>query len=236
MNFIDKDSYIDLKKSKLNDSKLDIIKGEDNNQVEDYTVILRDSGIINDDKINIEKKNEKTEKNLKGIQNNKDIFKIITPFKKLENPNKDLTINSIFFNPKIINNNTNNDNYIYINDNIEKKKEGILIGQKRMISPKAFIIFNKGGNDNYISQLIKESLQNNKKYFFSQKSTKERKERKEGDDNIRKKIKTRFFKALKNKVNEKLSLVGSKKLFNYLQQEFIINMNKEINKGWLDLT
>ena len=62
MNFIDKDSYINLKKSKSNNSKLDIIKGENNNQVEDYTVIFRDSGKINDDKINIEKKNEKTEK------------------------------------------------------------------------------------------------------------------------------------------------------------------------------
>ena len=36
-----------------------------------------------------------------------------------------------------------------------------------------------------------------------------------------KKIKARFLKTLKNKVNELLSSAGSKKIFNYLQQEFI---------------
>ena len=31
-------------------------------------------------------------------------------------------------------------------------------------------------------------------------------------------------------------MAGSKRIFNYLQQEFIININKEINIGVLDLT
>ena len=51
-----------------------------------------------------------------------------------------------------------------------------------------------------------------------------------------KKIKARFLKNLKNKVNELLSLVGSKKIFNYLQQEFVSNITKEMNRGVLDLT
>ena len=163
-----------------------------------------------------------------------------TPYNTFENSNKDLTITGK--NSKIINNNINNDNFSYINDNTEKKKENILIGRKRRLFnisyPKTFNIFNKGGNDNYIRQLIKESLQNNKEYFFSKraKKRKEKKERKDGKDNIRKKVKARFLKALKNRVNELLSLAGSKRIFNYLQQEFIININKEINIGVLDLT
>ena len=160
-----------------------------------------------------------------------------TPYNTFENSNKDLTITGNI--SQNINNNINNDNFSYINDNTEKKKENILIGKKRRLFnityPKAFIIFNKGGNDNYIRQLIKESLQNNKEYFFSKKSE-EIIGGKDRDDNMRKKIKTKFHKALKNKVNQLLSLVGSKKKFNNLPQEFIININKELNSGWLDLT
>ena len=59
---------------------------------------------------------------------------------------------------KIINN-----NFLFINYITEKKKEGIFIGKKRRLfnikHPKSFYIFNKGGKDNYIKQLIIESLQ-----------------------------------------------------------------------------
>ena len=160
-----------------------------------------------------------------------------TPFNTFENSNKDLTITGK--NSKIINNDINNDNFSDINDNTEKKNENILIGRKRRLFnisyPKSFNIFNKGGNDNYIRQLIKESLQNNKEYFFS-KNSEEIIGGKDRDDNMRKKIKTRFCKILKNTVNKLLSLVGSKRIFDNLPQEFIINISKELNKGWLDLT
>ena len=160
-----------------------------------------------------------------------------TPFNTFENSNKDLTITGK--NSKIINNDINNDNFSDINDNTEKKNENILIGRKRRLFnisyPKSFNIFNKGGNDNYIRQLIKESLQNNIQYFFSKKSE-EIIGGKDRDDNMRKKIKTRFCKILKNTVNKLLSLVGSKRIFDNLPQEFIINISKELNKGWLDLT
>ena len=160
-----------------------------------------------------------------------------TPFNTFENSNKDLTITGK--NSKIINNDINNDNFSDINDNTEKKNENILIGRKRRLFnisyPKSFNIFNKGGNDNYIRQLIKESLQNNKEYFFS-KNSEEIIGGKDRDDNMRKKIKTRFCKILKNTVNKLLSLVGSKRIFDNLPQEFIINISKELNRGWLDLT
>ena len=247
------DSFLYLEKIESNFLKSNIIKSI---KAEDYYLEkLRESGIINEENINFitindqynfynkdfENTIEETDTNLK-ILTNQDIFKIMTPINTFENLNKALTITSNMINPKNIIHNINNDNFSDIIEKTEKKKENILINKKirlfNIIHPKDFIIFNKGGNDNYIRQLIKESLQNNKEYFFSKraKKRKEKKERKDGKDNIRKKIKARFLKALKNRVNELLSLAGSKRIFNYLQQEFIININKEINIGVLDLT
>ena len=136
--------------------------------------------------------------------------------------------------------NSSNINDSSINDNsisiiIREINEMSLIGKKRklfnIVYPNHFIIFNKSEIDNYIKQFIKESLKNKK----SKISNNERK-RKYCSDNIRKKIKTRFLKNLKNRVNEQLRLAGSKKYFNYLQMEFISNISKEINKSALDLT
>ena len=137
---------------------------------------------------------------------------------------------------KNVNNFNNIDNSININDNsinnnslsinIEEANEMNLIGN--LVYENNFIIFNKGGNDNYIKQLIKESLKN--------KISNNERIRKYYSDNIRKKIKARFLKILRNRVNEQLRLAGSKKYFNYLQMEFISNISKEINKSALDLT
>ena len=127
--------------------------------------------------------------------------------------------NSININDNSINNNS-------LSINIEEANEMNLIGN--LVYENNFIIFNKGGNDNYIKQLIKESLKN--------KISNNERIRKYYSDNIRKKIKTRFLKNLKNRVNEQLKLLGSKKYFNYLQMEFISNISKEINKSALDLT
>ena len=180
---------------------------------------------------NTEEINEKTEINIKN--NNKIRFDLFNIF---DSSNRSISSTDDYYNlENIISINNNNTNFFSINSNNEKK-EGILIGKKRrifdIIRPKAFNIFEKGGHNNNISQLIKESLQED---VFPKKS-KERKRRKDSNDNIRKKIKARFLKALKDKVNKLLGLVGSKKIFNYLPQEFISNITKEINRGVLDLT
>ena len=60
--------------------------------------------------------------------------------------------------------------------------------------------------------------------------------RKENADNIRKKIKSRFLKVLKNTVNERLKAAGSQKLFKFLPQRFICNVSKEKNKAVLNLS
>ena len=60
--------------------------------------------------------------------------------------------------------------------------------------------------------------------------------RKENADNIRKKIKARFLKDLRNTINKRLEIAGSNKFFKLLPQSFITNISKAKNKPILDLT
>ena len=64
----------------------------------------------------------------------------------------------------------------------------------------------------------------------------QRKVRKYKPDDIRKKIKSRFHKTLKNIINYKLCKAGSKKLFDFLPQSFICNIAKEKNRRLLNLS
>ena len=77
-----------------------------------------------------------------------------------------------------------------------------------------------------------------KKYFVSEngKRKRVRKKRKFKPDDIRKKIKARFHKALKNIINENLKKAGSKELFDFLPQCFIGNISKKTNSKCLELT
>ena len=84
-------------------------------------------------------------------------------------------------------------------------------------------------NSNFV---LDESL-NQKK---SHKKKKNLKKRKENSDNIRKKVKARFLKVLKNTINQKLKLAGSKELFKFLPQIFISNISRDKNRDVLDLT
>ena len=60
--------------------------------------------------------------------------------------------------------------------------------------------------------------------------------RKYKPDNIRKKIKSRFLKALKNRINEELKYAGSTQYFDFLSQCFICEINKKKNKEILYMT
>ena len=77
-----------------------------------------------------------------------------------------------------------------------------------------------------------------KKYYISESGRRKRikKTRKYKSDIIRKKIKSRFHKALKYIINDNLKKVGSKLLFDCLPQCFIGNTNKKLNSKCLDLT
>ena len=78
---------------------------------------------------------------------------------------------------------------------------------------------------------IKEK-HNNKKFLIKGKN----KQRKYKPDDIRKKIKTRFHKAIKNIINENLRKAGSNQFFYFLPQTFISNISRETNQKIMNLT
>jgi len=75
-------------------------------------------------------------------------------------------------------------------------------------------------------------------YYTDEKGKKKRikKTRKFKPDDIRKKIKARFHKVIKNLINTKLKKAGSQKLFDFLPQSFITNITINLNNKVLDLT
>ena len=77
-----------------------------------------------------------------------------------------------------------------------------------------------------------------KKYFVAPngKKKKVKKKRKFKPDDIRKKIKARFHKTIKNIINENLKKAGSKELFDFLPQCFIGNVSKKTNAKCFELT
>lgn len=77
-----------------------------------------------------------------------------------------------------------------------------------------------------------------KKYFIAAngKKKKVKKKRKYKPDDIRKKIKARFHKAIKNIINENLKKAGSTEMFDFFPQCFIGNVSKKINSKAFELT
>ena len=64
----------------------------------------------------------------------------------------------------------------------------------------------------------------------------EKKARKYKPDDIRKKIKVRFHKKIKNIINENLKKAGSIKLFSFLPQSFLGNISKKFNYQYMNKT
>ena len=111
-----------------------------------------------------------------------------------------------------------------INTNTTNKKRKEVF---RIVCPSNFKIFHEGNYEQYPRNLINFIEENN----IILKKNKRRKDRKYNADNIRKKIKSRFLKTLKAALNERLKIAGSKHLFNYLPQNFIVNVGKDENRG-----
>ncbi len=141
-----------------------------------------------------------------------------------------------------------NDNMNKINDSLniiiqqnqqeEKKECESVLGRKRDLfkkdSPNNFSIFNCGQDNDCSRKLINDIL--NSYEYKKNLHQKNVLTRKENSDNIRKKIKARFLKALKNAMNQRLKLAGSGKLFKFLPQAFICNVSKQKNKAVLNLS
>ncbi len=87
---------------------------------------------------------------------------------------------------------------------------------------------NEGNNIQFITN----------KYITSSDGTqkREKKARKYKPDDIRKKIKVRFHKKIKNIINESLKKAGSNKLFFFLPQFFLGNISKKFNYQYLNKT
>ena len=90
----------------------------------------------------------------------------------------------------------------------------------------------------YNNQGINNSKFKTTDYYIDEngKKKKQKKKRKFKPDDIRKKIKARFHKVIKNIINSKLKNAGSKKLFDFLPQSFISNITIRLNKQAMDLT
>jgi hypothetical protein len=80
-----------------------------------------------------------------------------------------------------------------------------------------------------IKKDIFKSKSNSRKEYFE--ICQKRKSRKFKSDDIRKKIKARFLKSLKNRLNEKLTSEKSKYLFDFLPQCFICSITKKTNNN-----
>ena len=83
---------------------------------------------------------------------------------------------------------------------------------------------------------LKDSVLPMKENNHSNKIKTKNKQRKYKPDDIRKKIKTRFHKAIKNIINENLRKAGSNQFFDFLPQTFISNISRETNQKIMNLT
>ena len=150
--------------------------------------------------------------------------------------------------------NINNESNSMSNDN----NEICFISKKRMLSEENHnnnsSIFTPSENDKDLKRFINEDKNNNeissensniiseqKRHHSLNKKEKKKKQknikgRKYDNDLIMKKIKKRFLKDLKNKVNENLKLERCRKQFKYFPPLFADNLTKEINKSFLHKT
>jgi len=86
-----------------------------------------------------------------------------------------------------------------------------------------------------------EKLKNKNKVFgsfskFKIEHNKLKQKRKYKPDDIRKKIKSRFHKSIRNIINENLKKAGSKHFFSFLPQIFISSISRGMNCQTLDLS
>ena len=98
-----------------------------------------------------------------------------------------------------------------------------------------FKIFHPGNNEELPRKIIDLISEKRTNITLSQRQNL-RKQRKNNSDNIRKKIKARFLKSLKDTLNQRLKYAGSIYFFNYLPSNFITNIAIFANKGILNKT
>ena len=113
--------------------------------------------------------------------------------------------------------------------NSESNNEKLIIDENTLNSEQ----INNNANNTYYEFKFKT-----KKYCImpNGKKRRQKKKRKYKSDDIRKKIKSRFHKTLKNIVNNMLKKGGSKKFFDFLPQNFTGNVSKKVNSQSFEMT
>jgi len=132
--------------------------------------------------------------------------------------------NNKLIEPKFHNDFTNDERNMSTSKN-EFDKKNIRIKFKQSAKFKDRNMFNKFKVFHIKQKNLKEKLSN-----------KHKNKRKYKPDDIRKKIKARFHKSIKNIINENLKQAGSKMLFSFLPQIFISSIARDKNHQVLNLT
>ena len=135
-------------------------------------------------------------------------------------------VNNVLIKPKFYeeSNNINNYNNVILNNGVITKSQG-RIKIKESAKFKKRKVFNKFKVYRIEPRKEKEKI-----------SYKQKHKRKYKPDDIRKKIKARFHKSIKNIVNENLKQAGSKHLFSFLPQIFISSISREKNHQVLNMS
>ena len=118
-----------------------------------------------------------------------------------------------------------------------KKKPKTII--KAKINDKFFPFTSGKGNltEDINIEKVKQYMQNTPFRTYKERNKKRgKKQRKYKPDDIRKKIKVRFHKKIKNILNENLKNAGANELFSFLPQSFIGNISKKFNYQYMDTT
>ena len=139
---------------------------------------------------------------------------------------KNKSVSNVLIKPKFYeeSNNINNYNNVILNNAAITKSQG-RIKFKESAKFKKRKVFNKFKVYRIEPRKDKEKI-----------SYKQRHKRKYKPDDIRKKIKARFHKSIKNIVNENLKQAGSKHLFSFLPQIFISSISREKNHQVLNMS
>ena len=159
------------------------------------------------------------------------------PYKKKEKAVEKISTENKFFpfsTGKGVFNNFNIDASAYEENEINEEEEEFDL-EKNLDKNEENVYSNEQINSINYNSLLKFKA---KKYFILTNGKKKRmkKKRKFKPDDIRKKIKARFHKIIKNIINENLKKAGSKEFFDFLPQSFIGNVSKRLNYNVMDFT
>ena len=175
--------------------------------------------------------NEENKKNYENILFNKRNIVLSTYTKESPSPNK--ITKKIFKQVKKIPKESIIQKYEEKNEKYFPFSPGI--GLEKCLKDLGYLLVDFSPSEVKLFSLNKENINKIKFQIMDFSSTqkgklkKEKKQRKFKPDDLRKKIKIRFHKSLKNVINGHLKKGGSKKLFDFFPQYFVRNINIKLN-------